>query len=644
MGKSNRIRNNRANEKLADSYGIKTKKKKGMPNWAMSLIAILITLTVIISVVSSLLIANGVILRMQTAASSENFKVNGNMMSYFFNLEYQSFQEEHKNYLSNYSLDTTKPLADQEFGVPKTEGGMAYETSFIGTEFVGKTWYDYILARTKETVKDTLRYCEEAVVLGIELDEEDENYIQQSLDSFDQMATLYNYGSASAFISASYGKGVSKGDVKKAMELSLLAEKCISHLNDMLMEEVTDEQIKDEYDENSSKYDIVDYLSYTFSVKYTDVAKEVIGKDNYDANELAEKKDAVLKAYADKIAATKELAAALKGKTSIKDFEKYATEKIVEINYDKYVKSATFATKDDKPSDENAKTLRDKIIPKIVEDIIANKAKTTIVKENKTDKSYDICGVTLTIEGSNVYMTSIIENTYKASLTSKKALLTEKVFFTDDKDDEVESLSDWAFADERKALDTKVVETGDGADNAEVKADTQTFNTTVYMLKTTAHKDTENSKNFAYAIYSSKDDAEDAIEDLLAIKDLTLEDFEAYMEDEAADTTGFSGNDKIENYSEGGLGITEIDEWLFDDARKVGDITAEVVSFKTEGATESSYAVLFFYENGNELWYNSAKSVVFSNSVNEYYTNMSNTYTIEVNDKVAAKAKQAKSY
>ena len=640
MGKSNRIRNNRANAKLTENYGIKTKEKKGMPSWAMSLIAILITLAVVLSVAFSLLSANGVILRMQTAASSENFKVNGNMMSYFFNLEYQAFQEEHANYLSNYSLDTSKPLDDQQFGVAKTEGGMAYETSFIGTEFVGKTWYDYILSRTKETVKDTLRYCEEAVALGIELDENDETYIQQSLDSFDQMASIYGYGSASSYLSTTYGKGVSKGDVKKAMELSLLADKCISHLNDKLMNAITEDQVVGEYEENSSKYDIVDYLSYTFTVKYTDVAKEVIGKDNYDATELAEKKDDVLKAYAEKIAATKELAAALKGKVSIEEFEKYATEKIVEINYDKYVKSAAFATADDKPSDDKAKALRDAIIQKIVEDVLANKEKTTIAKENSTETSFDICGVTLTIEGANVYMTSIIENTHKASLASKKALLTEKVTFSDDKDDEAESLSDWAFADDRKALDTKVVETGDGADNAEVKADKQSFNSTVYMLKTTAHKDTEKSKNFAYAIYSSKDDAEAAIKELLAMDDLSLEDFESFMENE--DATGFNGNDKIENYSKGGLGISEIDAWLFDDARKLGDVSAEVVSFSTDSSsTASSYAVLFYYDDGDELWYNSAKSVVFANSVNEYYVTMTNTYTIEVNDKVAAKAKQA---
>ena len=642
MGKSNRIRNNRANEKLA-TYGIKTKEKKGMPSWAMSLIAILITLAVVLSVVFSLLSANGVFLRMQTAASSENFKVNGNMMSYFYNLEYQSFQEEHADYLSYYSLDTSKPLDKQAYGVAKTEGGMAYETSFIGSEFVGKTWHDYILARAKATVKDILLYCEEAVDLGLELDETDEEYIEQSLASFDQMASLYGYSSASSYLSSSYGKGVSKSDVRKAMELSLLADKCISHLNDKLMDAITEDQIIDEYEENSSKYDIVDYLSYTFTVKYTDVAKEVIGKDNYDATELAEKKDDVLKAYAEKIAATKELAAALKGKVSIEEFEKYATEQIVALNYDKYVKSAAFATADDKPSDDDAKKLRDAIIPKIVEDILANKEKTTIEKENSTESSFDICGVTLTIEGANVYMTSIIENTYKASLTSKKALLTEKVTFTDDGDDEAESVTDWAFADGRKALDTKVVETGDGADNAEVTADKQTFNTTVYMLKTTAHKDTEKSKNFAYAIYSTESAAKDALEDILAIKDITLEDFEEFMADQA-EVTGFSGNDKIENYVEGGLGITEIDSWLFDDARKLGDITAEVISFKSEGASAASYAILFYYDDGDELWYNSAQSVVFSNSVNEYYVNMTTTHTIEINDKVAAKAKQASSY
>ena len=63
MGKSNRIRNSRA-VKVSSAPAVKQKKE--MPGWVMSLIAIVITVAVLLSVVVSILSANGILLRMST--------------------------------------------------------------------------------------------------------------------------------------------------------------------------------------------------------------------------------------------------------------------------------------------------------------------------------------------------------------------------------------------------------------------------------------------------------------------------------------------------------------------------------------------------------------------------------------------------
>ena len=111
MGKSNRIRNAKASATIA---GIKTPaKKQGMPSWALNLITILIAAVILFSVAFSLLTANGVFTRMQTAVKSDNFRVNANMMTYYFKTQYSSFVSENSSYLSYYGLDTSISLKDQ---------------------------------------------------------------------------------------------------------------------------------------------------------------------------------------------------------------------------------------------------------------------------------------------------------------------------------------------------------------------------------------------------------------------------------------------------------------------------------------------------------------------------------------------------
>ena len=110
MGKSNRIRKDRANVTLS---GVKSRKKsQGMPSWAINLITIAITALILVSVVLSIMSANGVFGRMQTALKSEHFRVDANMMNYYFRTQYDSFVQNNSSSLSYYGLDTGVSLKE----------------------------------------------------------------------------------------------------------------------------------------------------------------------------------------------------------------------------------------------------------------------------------------------------------------------------------------------------------------------------------------------------------------------------------------------------------------------------------------------------------------------------------------------------
>ena len=89
MGKSNRIRNERIEGAVKSPSS--RKKGKGMPNWLMTLIAVVITVAVHDTVALRLLSSNGVFGRMSTAMKSDHYRISRNMMSYYNNTQYQNY-------------------------------------------------------------------------------------------------------------------------------------------------------------------------------------------------------------------------------------------------------------------------------------------------------------------------------------------------------------------------------------------------------------------------------------------------------------------------------------------------------------------------------------------------------------------------
>ena len=124
------------------------------------------TMIVCIAVVAALLIgvgylagagwyrSSGIAQRSQIVMRSENFEVNGSMMSYLIFNQYKNYVTSYSQYLSSMSLDTSKNLRDQ-------------------TTSDGKTWYQYFADSATSTMKTTLATCEVAKAAGMELTEEE---------------------------------------------------------------------------------------------------------------------------------------------------------------------------------------------------------------------------------------------------------------------------------------------------------------------------------------------------------------------------------------------------------------------------------------------------------------------------------------
>lgn len=242
---------------------------------------ILITICVIVAAVLVIgltvytnLASNGTLLRARTAAETDNFEVDGAMMTYFYNVNYQSFY----SYLGYMGVDTSASLKTQE--CPYISGG---------------TWFDYFLSTAKSNVNQVLALCEAAHDAGVELDDEDQADVDETLATLSATAASYGY-SLDQYLSLTVGTGINSKDVRHCLELTALASKYSQQYVEGLT--YTEEQMEAYYSDNKADFDGVDYIVYTTE------SADFMSKDT-DGNPVGDTTEAskTAKEYADRLAA-----------------------------------------------------------------------------------------------------------------------------------------------------------------------------------------------------------------------------------------------------------------------------------------------------------------------------------------------------
>lgn len=616
MGKSNRIKQNKQNEKAKSLTDYSKTKKKGMPNWAINLISIVVAVAILLSVAVIALSSSGIVLRVRTAMASENYKINGNMMKYYFQTTYQNFATNYESYMSYLSLDTSKSLKDQVIGDTSVNAN-AIDTALVGEEYKGKTWYDYFMEQTQAEVRNMLYYCEEADKRNISLDDHDISVIDSSIESINMTAETAGY-TTNAYLALTFGKGITEKDVRSAMEISSLSSKAMTAIAEELDGKITSERIEGKYNENKKLFDVVDYTYYTFRINYSDIESEV-----KKANSNASDSD-VLEAYKKAIAEAKEKATELGSKTDSNEFEKYYLNYIAKDEFDDEFKLASEDVTEGKPSDADLETIKNKMAEDLVKEIMEDKSEAgkAAVKDGDKYKVYDI---EVTEAWSKVF-----DNTkyaiFQTLVSSQATYVKDAAKFVEN-----DKFSTWAFDSSRNAGETNTIYTGDGSEEGkEITANDKYFYASAYLLRKTQYINTVKSRNVSYMLFSSADEARAAIDALKAESSVNEETF-----DHIAHESGSPSHNKYENYIKGDLGSAEFDKWLYDSATAFGSFTTTPISL-----SDGSYGVFLYESDGEEAWRVNVKTTLLEEDFTAFTAEMEATYssTIKVNDKVCSKA------
>ena len=293
-------------------------------------------------------------------------------------------------------------------------------------------------------------------------------------------------------------------------------------------------------------------------------------------------------------------------------------------NYDKEIDEADF--KGEKPSDENLATIKTKLLESVLVEIKGGKTETTsdMEKTGEGDETkYTLYGIEISKTAAEIF--EEIRDTVFGVLTStKNSYFLEKQSFT-----EGDEYLEWLFDSERDDGDTTKFFSGDEiTDGKAVKSSGYSY-ARAYFLEKKPYLDTTVTKNVAYMIFDSSEDAAKALEEFKA-GTIDLDTFLKIAEGNEA-----IASDKFENYQKGNAESDELDKWIFADDRKLGDYTSEAIKLG-----DSEYALLYYYADGEEVWYVTVKSSIFSDDFTAYFETLENNYTVIMNDRNLKKIKE----
>lgn len=598
--------------KMKISKKNKRRSGSGIPNWLLVTIVVVVVATVLLTCAATLVSSSGLVMRCSMAMKSDNYTVNGNMMTYYYVNTYNNFLNTYGDYATSFSIGAATSIADHHtirFGGTE-EKPNSYDAMFLGS-FDG-TWFDYFMAQTVDGVKSMLMYCEEAKANNIELTKEEKKEVKDSVDALIIQFRLQNgvvdY-SDSTVLNAMYGKGVKKSDIRKAMEISALASKWQEHIYDKIESEATDEKITEVYEGDKKKYDLIDYYYYTFNLSYDDVAKEKLGS-GYTTAQLTEKKAEVDEAYKAKMAEIKKNAEALASLTTLEDFKRFVYTYVANDAYQAAYDAQKLA-EGVAPDEASLKIIKESLVAGAVKEALNNRDSAIDDAVKGEDGNYTLYGISVKSEFATAAMKIKNELLTKAKSVDKSSLMNRTQY------DEQSAFSKWAFEGTHQPNETKGIE--EGAKDTDFKqADKYMYN--VYFLIKPEYKDEDKSRDVAYMMFQTQDAAKKAIEKLAALSTLDKAAFSKVATEASA-----AAESVYEDYIKGSMESSAFDEWLYSADTKIGSYTANPIAM-----SDGSFMVAYFAEEGEVCWKVTVKNDIMQASYNKYEDDMTVAHSSKI--------------
>lgn len=580
MGKGNRSRLNRASDILAEgSSG--TAVKRNNTKTITVIVSILVAVLLIACLALSYIVSSGILVRARTAVKSDNYKISGSLLTYYFYSQYQSFLSTYGSYASYFGLDTSKSLKSQNYSD-------------------NMTWYDYFMSSTASQLVQIVALCEGARAEGIELDEDDKKAIDETIESLENYAKQNNV-TVATFIAQYYGRGVTLSDIRKATELSTLASKYMKKIGEDFKAAVTDEEIDKYVEDHKSSFFTANVLKYTFKAELK--------------TEGAEATDAEATIYEGAKSAMNENAEALKAAAVGEDeFKAWMVNYLcgdlaVEKFNDAYAEQSKALVETDRPSEEVLNQARTDTIAYLRD---AMEGKEGATAPTWPDTAYnEVLGKVVT----SVYGT-LVTNGYNT-------IISDGIAYSDPDAENASELNKWLFNSERAAGDTFIDKT---------EGDTSSTYSVYYLTKT-AHKSENVTVNAAHILVSASTTAYDdddesktnraseaakkKAEEILAEYEAgehTFEAFEALGKKYTEDS-----NVLYEDIKKGDM-VEEFENWIFDEARSEGDTGIVKTTY--------GYHVMFFKSRGDDEWLVNARDGVIDDKLTAWYEEAEKKYHI----------------
>lgn len=525
MGKGNRTRNDRYDEVYNMSGGskvaVKSNKQGAKKDYTSAIMIAIIAVLILAALALFIFSDTGFLKRNTVYVSSDNYEVTGTMLPYYENLIWSSTFEQYYYYYYMYTGDATQA------------GNAAQQ---LMSQYSLDDFFDSAI----ETSKEMVALAEEAKAKGIELDQEDMNKLEE---------TLADYSSAS------FGKGVKKKDIRRALELQMIAGKYSEIVYEDIEGSIGDADVLAYIEENKPDYYSADYLKYELVLKAEDY------EDN--AEEYARVEQLVDK-FANIIAEAKDE----------NGFKKAIITYEIEKSFDYLI--ANNKGDLEVPDKATADAAKQAIIDNTYDVVVLGEPAKTSFTENQTYQE-------------------LFKNMAQSLVTTCRSSLSS-----------LEGSSNFEYASEDEVvtwLSDEATKTGDG--KVFDKSSEDEYAKAVYLVTEAMHLDVSETKDVAHILIKvaenaaastkaeAKAKAEKVLDEFLA-GEQTKEAFE-----KLAETYNEDSGCVYENVTNGQM-VESFDAWTFDAARKTGD-TAVV-------ETEFGYHVMYFIGEGEAPYYSAALS------------------------------------
>lgn len=552
-----------------------TKQKSKTDVW-YTVLAIVIGVCLVFGLGVAILQPTGLMdiitLHVRTAIKTDNYSINNAQFTYLTYATYNNYYQTYESYgyASYLGLDRTKPLSQQKY-----------------TESM--SWLDFCKSEAETNLTQVLALCEAAKAEGFKLTDDDKKAVEENITALSDYAKQNNYSFSSA-VAAMYGsKGILKSDIRTVLELQTLASNYATKLREAYT--YTDEQYDKYYEDNKFDYLKADYYSYTVNA-------------DYESDATDEEKEAAISAAKNK---AQELFDKIEGGadfvTVITDYKKELAQAELDNAQKEFDEAKEKYPEADKAADTTADTT----------DESAKDA-----EKSDEQKAYESAKEAL--DKAKEALEAITEDSVKTSV------LTEAHKTTKDNKSEAD---EWIFAETP-------------AQNGAVKLIPADESSTVYQIVKSEYRDeystatirelSLNLDNFTN-VDAMKEYAQKIIDDFNAGSDKSGEAFDKLAEKYTTDTitVGASGQKKESTKrASSNKDFEVIDEWVFAEDRKAGDVNMFV--FDDEGVY-----ITLYEETGRAAWLAGVDSAMRTDDLNNKVEELEQTYPATVNEKAISK-------